>query len=145
MPNLAKVLKQEVQRLARREIRPQVRSLRTASAQSRRDIAAMKRQLRALTQSVTFLERQERKRLGQKPSGEEAAGTRFSARGLKAHRARVGLSAKSYGLLVGVAGLTIYNWESGKSRPRTRQLGALAAVRRLGKREAMKRLELVGR
>jgi DNA-binding transcriptional regulator YiaG len=58
-------------------------------------------------------------------------------------RARLGLSAKDFGRLVGVAGLTIYSWESGKSRPRQKQLAGLAAVRHLGKREAGKRLEML--
>jgi transcriptional regulator with XRE-family HTH domain len=44
----------------------------------------------------------------------------------------------------GVSALTIYSWESGKSRPRKKQLAGLAAVRRLGKREARKRLEMLG-
>ena len=39
--------------------------------------------------------------------------------------------------------LTIYNWELGKSRPRKEQLAALVAVRGIGKREALKRLELL--
>jgi hypothetical protein len=45
---------------------------------------------------------------------------------------------------VGVAALTIYSWESGKFRPRKKQLPGLAAVRRMGKREAHKRLEMIG-
>jgi DNA-binding transcriptional regulator YiaG len=67
-------------------------------------------------------------------------GIRFRADGLKSHRAKLGLSAKEYGRLVGVSGLTIYNWENGKTRPRSQQLANLATVRGMGKREAMKRL-----
>ena len=91
-----------------------------------------------------LLERQERKRLGEQPATEKPKGARFSARGVKVHRERLGLSAKNYGQLVGVAGLTIYSWESGKSKPREKQLAALVAVRGLGKREALKGLEMVG-
>ncbi len=40
--------------------------------------------------------------------------------------------------------LTIYNWESGKARPRAKQLAAWGAVRKTGKREALRRLELLG-
>ena len=60
--------------------------------------------------------------------------------GLKTHRAKLGLSAKDYGTLVGVSGLTVYHWEAGKSKPRKKQLAALAAVRGMGKREALARL-----
>jgi DNA-binding transcriptional regulator YiaG len=70
-------------------------------------------------------------------------GVRFSARSVKAQRARVKLSAANYGKLVGVSGLTIYSWESGKSRPRKQQFARLVAVRGLGKREALAKLEML--
>ncbi len=44
----------------------------------------------------------------------------------------------------GVTGLTICNWENGKARPMAKQLAAWGAVRRTGKREALRRLELLG-
>ena len=37
-------------------------------------------------------------------------------------------------------GLTIYNWEQEKARPRKAQLAALVAVRGIGKREALLKL-----
>ncbi len=46
MPNLAQVLKDEIRRLARRQIKAELGPARKASAQYRRDIAALKRQLR---------------------------------------------------------------------------------------------------
>jgi DNA-binding transcriptional regulator YiaG len=63
---------------------------------------------------------------------------------VKAQRERLGLSAADYAKLVGVSSLTIYNWEQGKTRPRQEQLAALVAVRGIGKREAIKRLALLG-
>ena len=59
---------------------------------------------------------------------------------MKAQRSRLGLSAADYGKLVGVSGLTIYNWEHGKARPRKAQLAALVTVRGVGKREALLKL-----
>ena len=58
----------------------------------------------------------------------------------RTQRRRLGLSAEDYGKLVGVSGLTIYNWEHGKTRPRPAQFAAFAALRNIGKREAQKRL-----
>lgn len=72
---------------------------------------------------------------------ENLEGVRFSARSVKAQRTRLKLSAADYGKLVGVSGLTIYNWESGKTRPRQQQLAALVAVRAYGRREALAKLE----
>ena len=52
-------------------------------------------------------------------------------------------SQAEYAALVGVSTLSIYNWESERARPREKQLAALAAVRKLGKREACRRLEML--
>ena len=143
MANLLSVLNERIRRVARREIRGQTQKTRRLTAQHRRDIAALKRQVAALARTIAFLEKQERRRGASLPVPQEAKGVRFSARSVKAQRARLGLSAKDFGRLVGVAGLTIYSWESGKSRPRAKQLAGLAPIRRLGKREARKRLEMI--
>jgi DNA-binding transcriptional regulator YiaG len=145
MANLVSLLNDRIRRVARREIRGQTQKTRRLTAQHRRDIAALKRQVAALARTVAFLEKQEQRRVASPPAApQEVKGVRFSARSVKAQRARLGLSAKDFGRLVGVAALTIYSWESGKSRPRKKQLPGLAAVRRLGKREASKRLEMIG-
>ena len=144
MPNLASVLKDEIRRLAKKEIRSGTGVTRRATAQHRRDIAELKRLVGNLARRLAFLERQEKRRVAERPSKEAAEGVRFSPRWLKVHRERLGLSAADYGKLVGVSSLTIYNWEHGKSRPRQEQLAALVAVRGIGKREALRRLELLG-
>ena len=54
------------------------------------------------------------------------------------------LSAADYAKLVGVSELTIYNWEQGKSKPSAEGLAAWVAIRDLRKREALRRLEMVG-
>ena len=144
MSNLAAALKEEIRRLARKELKSEVGNTKHAVAQYRREIAALKRQLKEQDKKIAFLAGQERRRVAETAA---AAGpldnVRFSARSVKAQRTRLGLSARDYGLLVGVSGLTIYNWEQGKSRPRQVQLASLASLRGIGKREAMSRLELL--
>ena len=71
---------------------------------------------------------------------EKPPGPRFSAVWLASHREKLGLSAADYAKLVGVSGLTIYNWEKGRSKPRRAQLEALAGVRGMGRREALAKL-----
>ena len=144
MPNITAVLNHHIRRLAAREIRARTRSSRRLTSGHRRDLAALKRSVAALQKAVGFLEGQERRRVAERPVPQKVEGIRFRADGLKSYRARLGLSAKDFGKLVGVAGLTIYHWESDKARPRQAQLAKLAAVRGLGKREALKRLELMG-
>ena len=144
MADLAGALREEIRRLARKEIKAQTDTMKQAAAQYRRDIAGLKRQLRAQDKKIAFLEGRERQRLDE-PSADDGIvdGVRFSARSVKAQRERVGLSAKDYGRLVGVSPLTIYNWEQGKTRPQAAQLASLVAVRGIGKRDALARLELL--
>ena len=144
MPNIAAALKEEVSRMARKAIREEVGATKKAVAQYRREIAALKRQVQDQTRKIAFLEAQESRRLARKPSPAVAEGARFSAKWLKAHRKRLGLSAADYAKLVGVSELTIYNWELGKSKPSPEGRAAWVAIRALGKREALRRLEMVG-
>ncbi len=141
MPNLATVLKQEITRLARKEAKTHVDPLGRANAQYRRDIAELKRQLQAMKKRVDYLDARERKRLKEPVSVSTAEAPRFSPAWLNAHRDKLGLAAADYAELVGVSPQTIYNWEHGRSKPKAKQLAALAAVRGIGKREALRRLE----
>jgi DNA-binding XRE family transcriptional regulator len=51
------------------------------------------------------------------------------------------LSASDLGLLLGVSSQTIYNWESGKARPHRKFLPTLVAMRTVGKKQTLARLE----
>jgi DNA-binding transcriptional regulator YiaG len=140
MPNLNSVLKSEITRLARKEIKSAVDPLRKTSATYRREIAELKRQVVALQRELKAAARPPREK--KEPAG-EGRNVRFAPKGLKTLRARLGLSAADFGLLIGASGQSVYNWEAGKAVPRANQLAALAAVRGIGKREAMKRLEAI--
>ncbi|MCP3905796.1 MAG: hypothetical protein GY715_19385 [Planctomycetes bacterium] len=141
MANFATALKEEIRRLARKEIRAATTTTKSSTAQHRRDIAELKRQVRTLTKEVNSLRRREQNRAGRPEASERGTTVRFSPSWVRKHRDRLEVSAADYGALVGVSGLTIYNWEKGKTKPREKQLAAWAAVRSLGKREAWKRLE----
>lgn len=145
MPNLTSVLRDEIGRLSRKAIRKETKTTRRISAQHRRTLAELKRQVDDLLRRLTFLESQEKRRVSnatQTRDGAEKA--RFSPKWLKSHRQRLGLSAADYARLVGVSGLTVYNWEQGKSKPREQHMPRLAEVRALKKREAVRRLEMLG-
>ena len=142
MPNIATVLKEEIRRLARKEAKAQVAALKKASAQQRRDIAALKRQIREQQRANASLAKAvSRGRAAASTASDATSTPRFSPTWLGKHRAKLGISAAGYAKLVGVSGLTIYNWEKGKSRPRQAQLVALAGVREMGKREAVAKLD----
>ena len=143
MPNFAAVLKEEIRRLAKREIKVNTSSIKGAVVQFRRDIAKLKRLVQGQQKEIAFLKAQEHKRLGQPHLKEEddLEGVRHSARSVRAQRKRLRLSAADFGKLVGVSGLTVYNWEHGNGRPRKERLAALVAVRETGRREALAKLE----
>jgi DNA-binding transcriptional regulator YiaG len=143
MPNLAVTFRQEITRLARRQMRSQTQGLRKASAQFRRDIAALKRHASKLNSEVVRLERQVGKGVTPVTAKDDSAKVRFAARSVIAQRRRLGISAADYGKLIGVTGHTIYKWEHGSARPRKAQLSAFASVRRLKKTDALVRLKQV--
>jgi len=143
MPDLAGTLKEEIRRLARKDIKTELTATRKAVAQHRREIAMLKRELRSQEKKIASLQQQVKNRGNEQPntSEESERPVRFSARSVKAQRERLGLSAADYAKLIGVSPFTIYNWENGKSRPRQEQLESLVAVRELTRREAAKKLE----
>jgi len=143
MPNIGSLLKDEIARLCRKEIRRQVEPVRKNAAAHRRDIAALKRKIATLErQGSVLVKRAARSEKAPKPESTEAP-MRFVAKGLVSLRTRLGLSAGDFGQLIGVSGQSVYNWEKGKATPRREQLAALAAVRGIGKGEAQARLEKV--
>lgn len=136
MPNIANLLKGEISRIARKEVRAETESLKKQSTQYRGQIAALKRQ-------VTDLEKLLRKQLkgvraAPPTSADETSttGLRFRSKGFATHRKRLGLSAAQAGTLLGVSGQTIYHWEAGKARPRASQLPRIDALRKLTKKGA---------
>ena len=65
---------------------------------------------------------------------------RFRADGFASLRKKFGVSAAQMALLLGVSNQSVYHWETGKSKPRSAQLQAIAAVRKLGKKQVVLRL-----
>jgi DNA-binding transcriptional regulator YiaG len=145
MPNIASILKEEIIRVARKEIRNEIASLRKAVTTHRSDIAELKRRALAAEKERGALNKARTKPQAyiKEPTTEASAGKkpRFSAKGLASNRTRLGLSAEQFGLLVGVASQSIYNWEAGESQPRERYLAAIAELRTIGKKEASARLQ----
>jgi DNA-binding transcriptional regulator YiaG len=141
MPNIATVLKDEISRIARKEIRAETAVVKKASAQYRKDIAELKRQVSNLQGKVSVLEKRVLRDVQPQVAQADAKDVRFTAKGLASQRKRLGLSASDYGKLIGVTGHTIYSWEKGSTRPRKNQLPVLASIRQMGKKEAQARLE----
>ena len=141
MPNIASILKSEIARVARKEVRAEVLTMKKALASHRKEIAALKHRAQTLEQTLRKLGRGQRASPEPVPSDEGGMNLRrFSAKGLLSLRNRLGLSAAECGALVGASSQSIYNWEQGKARPSARHLPAISALRGMGKREATARL-----
>jgi DNA-binding XRE family transcriptional regulator len=141
MPNIGSVLREEIVRLSRKEHRVQANSTKRATIQHRRDIAALKRQVASLERQVRALVRRASMPGAiSEPAGAGERKLRFVAKGLRSHRARLGLSAAQFGQLVGVSAQSVYAWEGGKAVPRRDQVEKIAAIRAIGKREVALRL-----
>lgn len=141
MPNIASILKSEIARLAAKAVRQETEGLKKASTAYRSDIASLKRRVAALEQQVKKLAKTRVAETSKTEEGGQRAALRFSATGLAKQRQRLGLSAAACGRLLGVSALSVYKWESGKARPRAKQLPVIATLRTMGKREANAKLQ----
>ena len=137
MPNVAQVLKEEISRLARKEAKTsigpiirQIQELKRTLRGQRNQIAALQRELGrgslpVSTGSIAFA-----------PVGNgRVTGVRISPASIRRHRTRLSLSQREMGLLLDVSTLTICKWEAGNAIPRGKNRSAIAAFRKLGKKE----------
>ncbi len=135
MANIASVLKEEITRLARKELKSETESLKKASAQYRSEIAALKRRTASLEQQLSRLEKTASRNAVVQVNPEEGTKARFTAKGFKTLRQRLGLTAEAIGALLGVSAQTIYSWEAGNTRPREQQMVRIVMLRGMGKRD----------
>jgi len=138
MPNLSTVLKEEITRLARKQITAEIGPLKKRLVQQRKVIAALKDEQVAMKRELAALSRRA-------PAAAAVAETegkrRFRVDGFRTFRARLGLSARDLARLLEVSEQTIYNWEGAATRPQPSMVEAITALRGLGKRALMARLE----
>jgi DNA-binding transcriptional regulator YiaG len=135
VPNVMGVLRSEIRRLARTEMKEAVRELK-------RQVAAIRRRLASTKKRMTDVERTARRAVttrgvavSRKDSDASGTQIRFSPRWVKLHRAKLGMSRRVYSKLIGVSPQTILLWESGKARPRRSALATWRSIRGKGIRE----------
>jgi DNA-binding transcriptional regulator YiaG len=143
MPNIAKVLKDEMARIARREANTIVAPARKPAVGLKRTAADLKRKVAALEKEVRSLQRTV---ASFRPAPQAAdAGVdkaRLTAKGMRSLRRRLRLSGQEFARLVGVTGQAVYAWEkgSGPLKVRAKTRAAIVAIRGIGAREAKRRL-----
>jgi DNA-binding transcriptional regulator YiaG len=145
MPNIAQVLREEIQRLARKQVKDGLSPLKRDQLRLKKTVADLRRQMAALnTANRELLKKvapvvavKEAERATQK-----AAKLRPTAKSLVTLRGRLGLTQVQFGKLLGVSGPAVTHWAGteGRIRMRGTTLAALAAIQHIGKREALRRL-----
>ena len=149
MPDIAKVLKAEVSRVARRETKKALASASKPAAGLRRTTAGLKRRVALLEKELRAF----RKTIGGLTKGQPLAvpeltdRARITAKGMRSLRRRVRLSGQQFAKLLGVTPQVVYFWEksSGPLRVRRTTRAAILAIRGIGVREARRRLdEMIG-
>jgi DNA-binding transcriptional regulator YiaG len=145
MPNIAKVLKDEVSRLARRETNKALASiskpalgLRRTTADLKRRVAQLEKELRSLRKTIDDLAKTHPPAV---PGTTEKV--RITANGMRSLRRRLRLTGQELARLLGITPQVVYGWEkaSGPLRMRGTTQAAILAVRSIGAREARRRLE----
>jgi len=142
MGKVEAIIKSEIIRLARREmrrvtvpLRRDVRSLKITASQLRKTVSVLER----------FAARRDSEMMSEKvkleASPEELDKARFSPRLIRGLRKRLAISQKELATLAGVTVGAIFQWEKGIFDPREEKKKVLIALRKLGRREVRKILE----
>jgi DNA-binding transcriptional regulator YiaG len=140
MSTLIEQLKTEIARIAKKEVRTELKQIKQFAVQQRSENAALKRRVTQLELAL--------KRAGKAQAAvpavpnevEAGPSLRFRAGGFASLRKKLNLTAAEMAKLLNVSPQSVYHWEIGKSRPRSSQLPAISAVRKMGKKEVTERL-----
>ncbi|MEI6166515.1 MAG: hypothetical protein WCS52_04915 [bacterium] len=146
MPNIVKVLREEIIRIARKEVKSSVVPMRKPAAKIRLDVADLKGRVLLLEKELKRLTLLAINLASTQPAPAEApeeGRAWISGKGIKTLRRKLGLSQKEFGKLTGVTSHAVMLWEGkpGMLKFRDKTKVAVMAVRGIGKVEARKRLD----
>jgi DNA-binding transcriptional regulator YiaG len=149
MPNIAKVLREEISRISRHEAKAAVTPIRKPAIRLRKDVANLKARLALLEKANKELQAAMAKIQAAQPEPvpESVDKGWISGNGVRTLRKRLGLSQKEFAKLVGVSSKAVVLWEGrpGMLKFRGATKAAVFAVRGIGKAEARQRLEEMGK
>ncbi len=142
MPNVMKVLRDEIARLARKEVKASVSKLHKPTVQLKHDVAALKRTVAALGKADTIIQGVLEKMVASQPAPEAADTARLTGKGIRSLRRKLRVSQADFGKLIGVTAQAVVNMEKkdGPLAVRKATRAAILAIRGMGAREAKARL-----
>lgn len=158
MTAFSESFRSEVARIARKESKGEMTSLRKTATNQRSEIATLKRDVKelagqvqslakALEKSLATAERlQSRQQAVDSSSGAQLPAERkgrafvFSHEALVAKRQAFHMTQKDMARLLGVSSLSVYKWETSRVTPREAQLVRVREVLQMGVREARRQI-----
>ena len=144
MPNIAKMLKDEIQRISRHEVKSAIATLKKDNASLKKTVADLKRRLAGLEAiNKRLVAKTEDSRPKAIETGaDEVKSARITAKMIRSIRSRLGLSRDAFAKLAGVSSQSVFQWERKEGRLDFRgdTKAAIVGIRKLDKREAKQRL-----
>ncbi len=144
MPNVMKVLRDEVTRLARKEVKASVSKVHKPTVQLKHDVASLKRIVVGLAKDNKRIQGMMDQIVKPQPAPTpEAAGkARLTGKGIRSLRRKLRLSQVDFGRLIGVTAQAVVNMEkkSGPLAVRKITRAAILVIRGMGAREAKAKL-----
>ena len=148
MTTFAESLKKEIARIARKELKSELDSLRKSNSSYRSDIAALKREVKVLQGRLFRAERVTHKTAAvvlppapppKAPAARSPVGTlgSFNSEAFAEFRKGLGITQSEMARLVDSSSLSVWKWETGKAQPRAAALIKIQAAMKLGKRAAL--------
>jgi DNA-binding transcriptional regulator YiaG len=151
MPNIAKVLKDEIARIAKHESKIAVsKPLKTGIA-NKRYLVDLKRRLAQIEKSLNGIQKAMEtcsSSQAQAPVEPEGKKEWLSGRGIRALRRKMRVSQVQFAKLIGMNPIAVVRWEKQRGKlvfKKTDTLGKILDLRGIGVREAQERLKGMGK
>ena len=142
MGKIEGVLREEIQRLARKEIRQQVDPLRKENRELKRRLVKLERLAKPITRELKKEKEAKLERLADlRASEEEVKSARINPEWVVNLRSKLNLSQAELAQLIGISVSGVRTWEYGSSSPTGARREALVALRKLGRRDVKKLME----
>ena len=145
MPNVMSILKQEISRIARKEVHGIMKGVTPSFIALKKANSSYKKRIAQLEAKVAKLEKQ----LGAKeaiklPKPEQLEHSRLGSNNIVKLRKKLNITRAEMGKLIGASSNSIFLWENGKANPRAAAKAKIIALRSLGRRELKKLLADLG-
>jgi len=140
MAKLESIIKSEIQRLAKHEVRAVFRPLRKEVWGIRLKLGDLLKAFVPLNRWAKELSESRSKETKLAASPDEVKASRFTPERIRHLRMKLGISQRELGVLIGASIGAVLSWEKGKFKPQGEKKAALVALRKVRKRDVRKML-----